>query len=202
MYLFDGNAVVINVRAESGNKYQMYPKILKRAIIFDITLFILFSSMCYSVFREQTQPIFTMSLRPINGIVVFIFICVCINALTSFPMQILSAFAIIEKFEFFHTEHRRLDLIKKISARALIIILTTFLCMGVKTFTDFINISGALGAATVSFILPQLFYMREFKNDLALKHRVGCWLILIFGIVGSSYSIYFSVRKLAKGDLS
>ena len=63
MYIFDGNAVVINIRAEARDKAR-YPRILKSAIVFDLVLFIFFSVICYSVFREETKPIFTMNLDP------------------------------------------------------------------------------------------------------------------------------------------
>ena len=98
MYIFDGNAIVVNIRAEANEKKSYYPKILIKAIIFSLVLFICFATVCYSVYRENTQPIFTMSLVPINSMVVFILICICINALTSYPIQILAAFSIIERF--------------------------------------------------------------------------------------------------------
>jgi amino acid permease len=40
--------------------------------------------------------------------------------------------------------------------------MTTIVCMIVKSFTDFINIAGALGSVTVAFILPQMFYFRVY----------------------------------------
>lgn len=98
MYLFDGTAIIINVSAEAGANKAKYPSILMKAIAFDLTLFICFATICYTVYREETLPIFTMNLVPINSMVIFIFTCVCINALTSYPIQILAAFAIIEKF--------------------------------------------------------------------------------------------------------
>ena len=125
-----------------------------RAITFDLTLFVCFAVICYSVYREETQPIFTMSLVPINSMVIFIFVCVCINALTSYPVQILAAFAIIEKFILSPTDTMGMGVIKRVTLRALIIIMTTLLCMIVRTFTDFINIAGALGSVTVAFVLP------------------------------------------------
>lgn len=95
-----------------------------------------------------------MSLVPINGLVIFIFVCICINALTSYPVQILAAFAIIEKFILDPHDSMNINVVKRVTLRALIIIMTTLLCMVVKTFTDFINIAGALGSVTVAFILP------------------------------------------------
>ena len=86
MYIFDGNAIVVNIRAEAGDKKARYPKILKSAIIFDLLLFIFFSSICYYVYREHSHPIFTMGLLPMDGLVVFILCCICFNALTSYPV--------------------------------------------------------------------------------------------------------------------
>ncbi|CDW75582.1 UNKNOWN [Stylonychia lemnae] len=200
MYLFDGNAVVINIRAEARDKSK-YPQILQKAVIFALLLFITFSTICYSVFREQSKPIFTMNLNPENALVIFIFICVCINALTSYPIQILAAFAIVEKHDFFKSESKVKAFLKKFMNRAFIIIVTTLISMTVPTFTDFLNIAGSIGSATVGFIFPQLLYMKQFPL-ISTRKRFICWLILWFGALGGSYSIYFSVEKLMRGDYS
>lgn len=202
MYLFDGTAIVINVRSEAGRNKEKYPAILMKAITFDLTLFIGFAIICYSVYREDTLPIFTMSLVPINSMVIFIFACICINALTSYPVQILAAFAIIEKFTLSPSDSFGIGIIKRVTLRALIIIMTTLLCMMVRTFTDFINIAGALGSVTVAFILPQIFYFKAFGNQLTTAQKVGCISIAVFGVCGGSYSIYYSIQKLASGDYS
>lgn len=52
MYLFDGTAIVINVQAESGELRAKYPQILMKAVLFDLTLFICFATICYSVYGE------------------------------------------------------------------------------------------------------------------------------------------------------
>lgn len=52
MYLFDGTAIVINVQAESGQLRSKYPRILMKAVLFDLTLFICFATICYSVYGE------------------------------------------------------------------------------------------------------------------------------------------------------
>ena len=206
MYIFDGNAIVVNIRAEANEKKAYYPRILLKAIIFSLCLFTFFATICYCVYREQAQPIFTMSLTPINGLVAFIVVCICINALTSYPIQILAAFTIIERFAFHESlanDHQNgLYTLKKMTLRSIIIVMTTIVCMVVKTFTDFINIAGALGSVTVAFVLPQMFYIKTFGSQMSFERKLACYLIAVFGIVGSSYSIYFSIQKLSKGDLS
>jgi hypothetical protein len=36
----------------------------------------------------------------------------------------------------------------------------------VRTFTDFINIAGAVGSVTVAFVLPELLYLKAFGDKL------------------------------------
>ena len=61
-----------------------------------------------------------------------------------------------------------MNIVKRVTIRSLIIIMTTVLCMMVKTFTDFINIAGALGSVTIAFLLPQIFYLKTFGSSLSI----------------------------------
>jgi len=53
MYIFDGNAIVVNIRAEANEKKSYYPRILVKAIVFSLCLFTLFATICYSVYRDS-----------------------------------------------------------------------------------------------------------------------------------------------------
>ena len=102
MYVFEGNAVVINVASEAES-LKAYGKILTSAILSVMAFFMVFSTFAYIVYRGDTNPIFTLNLVPINGLVSFVLFCVCINALISYPIQILAAFDIGEQLAFFKT---------------------------------------------------------------------------------------------------
>lgn len=52
MYFFDANAIVINVRSETRNK-ELYPTILKLALITCLILFMTFASVTYYTFRDN-----------------------------------------------------------------------------------------------------------------------------------------------------
>jgi len=108
-----------------------------------------------------------MSLVPINTLILFIFTCVCINALTSYPVQILAAFNVIERFEMFKGNGRN-SLLQKIVIRLTVILSTTLVTFTVTTFTDFINIAGAIGSLTVAFILPEIFYLKVFGEKMTM----------------------------------
>jgi amino acid permease len=105
-----------------------------------------------------------------NGMVIFILTCVCINALTSYPVQILAAFNVIERFEIFkdkRNESKFHKTLKKMLIRIIVIATTTLVTFLITTFTDFINIAGALGSLTVAFILPELFYLKVFGHQMS-----------------------------------
>ncbi len=95
MFVFEGNAVVINVRAETINQ-DRYPKLLTSATVTVILMFMIFALIAYSVYGEDCNSIFVLNLQPINGLVTFIYLCVCINCFISYPLQILAAFDIAE----------------------------------------------------------------------------------------------------------
>jgi len=51
MFVFEGNAVIMNVRAEAKNK-DRYPVILNLAIVSTISLFMVFASVCYATYKD------------------------------------------------------------------------------------------------------------------------------------------------------
>jgi amino acid permease len=95
MFVFEGNAVVINVRAETINQHK-FPKILTTAVVSVVALFMVFAMIAYSTYKAESNPIFVLNLQPINGFVTTIYLLVCINCFISYPIQILAAFDIAE----------------------------------------------------------------------------------------------------------
>ena len=85
MFLFEGNAVVINVRAETKNQHR-YPTILTTSFISVISMFMVFGILAYSVYKDQCNSIFVLNLQPVNGFVTFVYTCVCINCFISYPV--------------------------------------------------------------------------------------------------------------------
>ena len=77
--------------------------------------------------------------------------------------------------------------------------LVTGISLLIPNFTDFLNIAGSLGSAMIAFVLPPLLYLIEFKGKLSIVTIVLNWLIIVFGVLGAIYSVYFSVYKIITG---
>lgn len=157
MFVFEGNAVVINVRSEAKEP-EKYGRILISAIIVVLAIFMVFATFAYYVYKDETLPIFTLNLVPINGLVTFVLFCVCINAFVSYPVQILAAFDIGEQHPFFKTGTKGMKKLKSVVFRSLVIFGVTGIALLIPDFTTFCDIAGALGAGVIAFILPPLMY--------------------------------------------
>lgn len=94
MFVFEGNAVVMNVRAEARHQ-KAYPKILIWSIVTTLSLFMAFAMVTYFTYRSETMDIVAKNL-PIDGLGIFIRVCMWVNAMCSYPFQILTAFDIVE----------------------------------------------------------------------------------------------------------
>ena len=190
MFVFEGNACVINVRAETINT-DKYPKILTMAVTTVITLFMIFATIAYVTYKGDCDPIFVLSLKPVNGFVTFIYFCVCINAFISYPVQILAAFDIAEQHHFFREgSHTKL---KKIIMRSLVIMCITGVALIIPDFTTFLDISGSLGAGMIAFVLPPILYNKQFEGTIPAWKKYTNWLICAFGVVGSIFSVTQSI---------
>ena len=83
--------------------------------------------------------------------------------------------------------------VKRIIVRSIIVWLVTGISLLIPNFTDFLNIAGSVGSTMIAFVLPPLLYMHEFKRELGLPLKIANWAIVVFGILGGGYSVYFSI---------
>jgi amino acid permease len=76
--------------------------------------------------------------------------------------------------------------------------MTVITCL-IPNFTDFINISGALGGGMIAFVLPCVFYNIEFKDTITLKRKWFNYFVIVVGVVGSGLSLYTSINSIIEG---
>jgi len=92
--------------------------------------------------------------------------------------------------------------VKKMTVRITVIMLTSIIAYSVTTFTDFINIAGAIGSVAVGFILPEILYIKVFGDQISTKIKIACVSLSVLGVMGGTYSIIYSLQKMISNDLS
>lgn len=122
-----------------------------------------------------------------------------VNAITSYPIQILCLFEIIEDFEFFKKgKHSKFKYNMKIySERLFLIVIVTLCAIVIPKFVDFLNIMGSLGAGALAFILPPIYHIQCFGiKNLPMYSVAFDFFLIAFGFAGSIYSMYNSTLNM------
>jgi hypothetical protein len=85
MFAFEGNGVIMNVRAEAKNK-DKYPTNLVIAMMVLITVYMFNATLCYFTFGNTVGDFVTLNLLPMDGLAIFMVCLFCFNALSSYPL--------------------------------------------------------------------------------------------------------------------
>jgi hypothetical protein len=203
MFAFEGNGVVINLRAEARDKVR-YPTILNLAIFVIIVWYMILATLAYATFKGDAGSYdYVTSNLPLNAFTIPINILFCINALTSYPLQILCAFEIIEDLPFFQksSDSNLIHSIKLYTERIIIILVVTVSAIFIPKFVTFLNISGSVGASALGFILPPLYYIKS-KGGMGNLEKPSLALnifMILFGVFGGIYSLYTSIKDIVNG---
>ena len=82
--------------------------------------------------------------------------------------------------------------------RVLVILVVTLVAILIPRFVDFLNISGSVGAASLGFILPPLYYFKVQGGIRNVKWYLAAFnvFLIAFGTFGGIYSIYTSIYNL------
>lgn len=103
IFVFQRNSVILNLKANSKNQ-RKYPKILFVAVSIIFVWYMLIGLVAYFTFRSQTKDYITSNLEPLDGFAITTNLMFCLNALTSYPIQILCCFELVEKMAFFNNK--------------------------------------------------------------------------------------------------
>ena len=145
----------------------------------------------------------TYNLTPDNAMSVLINLFFTINTFTSYPVQILCCFEILETYKFFNNEEdsQMVKNLKIAAERVFIVICITLLASVIPNFVAFLNFVGGLGCCILGFILPPLYYLQYFTISRLTRHEVVFNIfIIVFGVVGGGYSVYMSLVDLIEGN--
>lgn len=94
--------------------------------------------------------------------------------------------------------------VKLIASRTLMIVLVTLVCAFIPNFLAFLNMMGSVGASTLAFILPPIFYVKVLKEPYKLGWPtiVFNYFLVIFGAFGGIFSFVVAAINLAHSKKS
>lgn len=190
VYSFEGVGMVLPLESEMKDK-DKFGKVLALGMGFISLIYIAFGFLGYLAFGEDTMDIITGNLGA-GLISTIVQLGLCINLFFTFPLMMNPVFEIVER--------RFSGGMYSAWLRWLLVLAVTLVALFVPNFTDFLSLVGSSTCCILGFVLPALFHLLVFKEEMGWKQWsldmaiVGLGVVLAVSGTWSSLSEIFSVK--------
>lgn len=193
-FSFGGNTVFPHVEKSMQNP-KAFTKILRWAILFVTTLYVIMATVGYLAYGDKTvSPIFK-NLQPSNAVTLAL-IMLTIHVLLTIPIN-LTSFALDAENSLGLTSSQLSygqQAIYRIVFRICVSLATYTLAIFLPYFEHFLELLGALSTGTLVFILPPIFYVRLFGwRSCTLKDKC---LVIFMSCTGISVLLIGTFQAL------
>lgn len=179
VYAFEGIGMVFPIESEMKES-RHFGKILALSMGLISLMYGAFGALGYFAFGADTKDIITANLGA-GWISAMVQIGLCINLFISFPLMMNPVYEIVERR--FGGGRYCLWL------RWLLVLIVSLVALFVPNFADFLSLIGSSVCCGLGFVLPALFHLLVFKEELGWKGwtvDVGIVTLgLVLGISGT-----------------
>lgn len=183
VYAFEGVGMVLPLESETKDKGK-FGRVLAISMAFIALMYGAFGVLGYFAFGEDTSDIITSNIG--KGLVsTLVQLGLCINLFFTFPLMMNPVYEIAER--------RLTDGRYCIWIRWALVLGVSLVALLVPNFADFISLVGSSVCCSLGFVLPALFHLLVFKEEMRWKD----WMMdlgmvsmgVIFGASGTWYAL-------------
>ncbi|KAJ4714037.1 Amino acid transporter like [Melia azedarach] len=186
VYAFEGIGMVLPLESEAKDK-DKFGKILGLCMVFISVLYGGFGALGYFAFGDETKDIITTNLGP--GIIsILVQIGLCINLFFTFPLMMNPVYEVAER-RFCHSRYC-------LWLRWVVVLGVTLVALFVPNFADFLSLVGSSVCVILGFVLPSLFHLLVFKDELSWNGMVLDAAVLVFGVVIAISGTWSSLMEI------
>ncbi|XP_022763790.1 amino acid transporter AVT3B-like [Durio zibethinus] len=183
VYAFEGTGMVLPLESEMKDTSK-FGKILALSMGLISLIYGGFGALGYFAFGAETNDIITANLGA--GLVsTLVQLGLCINLFFSFPLMMNPVYEIIER-RFWGGSYC-------LWLRWLLVLIVSLVALFVPNFADFLSLVGSSVCCGLGFVLPALFHLLVFKEELGWKGwtlDVGIVTLgLVLGVSGTWYAL-------------
>ncbi|EOA27197.1 hypothetical protein CARUB_v10023306mg [Capsella rubella] len=186
VYAFEGVGMVLPLESEMKDK-DKFGRVLALSMLFIAVMYGSFGALGYMAFGDDTMDIITANLG--TGLVSsLVQLGLCINLFFTFPLMMNPVFEIVER--------RFWSGMYCVWLRWLLVLAVTLVALLVPNFADFLSLVGSSVCCALGFVLPTLFHLLVFKDDMGWKQRVLDLGILLLGLVLAVSGTWSSLSEI------
>ncbi|CAK7329077.1 unnamed protein product [Dovyalis caffra] len=194
VYAFEGIGMVLPLESEMKER-EKFGRTLGFGMGLISMIYGAFGVLGYFAFGNDTQDIITANLGP--GIIsLLVQLGLCINLFFTFPLMMNPVYEIVER-RFWGGRYC-------LWLRWLLVLLVTLVALMVPNFADFLSLVGSSVCCGLGFVLPALFHLLVFKQEMSWKGWTIDVVIVTLGFVlavsGTWYALVeiFAVKKIVE----
>ncbi|XP_052195012.1 amino acid transporter AVT3B-like [Diospyros lotus] len=173
VYAFEGIGMVLPLEAEMKDKPK-FGKILGLSMLFITLMYASFGVLGYFAFGEETKDIITTNFG--QGMVSsLVQLGLCVNLFFTFPLMMNPVYEVVER-RFCNSRYC-------MWLRWAVVLGVSLLALTVPNFADFLSLVGSSVCIILGFVLPSLFHLIVFKDELGWRGIGLDGGLVILGIV-------------------
>jgi proton-coupled amino acid transporter len=201
VFAFEGINLAIPVHSNM-ERPESYGAMLNVSFLVIGVVYSVFALLAYSFFLDDTQNIIVQNL-PNTWIVIVVKVCITINVLLTFPVQLVPAVLYFERLVFRSEEHvctspRFANFWKRNLLRLLLVAAVVGLAVAVPFFEVVVSLVGGLGNGTAGFVLPAILHLILFRGRAPMWKVALNWVVLVFGAATTVLVTVFSVMRMVE----
>ncbi|KAJ0232420.1 Amino acid transporter [Hirschfeldia incana] len=186
VYAFEGVGMVLPLESEMKDK-EKFGKVLALSMGVIALIFGAFGVLGYMAFGDGTMDIITANLGA--GLVTsLVKLGLCINLFFTFPLMMNPVFEIVER--------RFWSGMYCVWLRWLLVLVVTLVALLVPNFADFLSLVGSSVCCALGFVLPALFYLMVFKDEIGWKQQIFNSGIVLLGVVLAVSGTWSSLSEI------
>lgn len=186
VYAFEGVGMVLPLESETKDKAK-FGKVLGISMALISLIYGAFGVLGYFAFGDETKDIITTNLG--KGLLsTLVQIGLCINLFFTFPLMMNPVYEVVER--------RFCEGRYSIWLRWAGVLVVSLVALLVPNFADFLSLVGSSVCILLGFVLPALFHIIVFKEELRFLGLAGDGVLIVMGICFSVYGTWSSIMEI------
>ncbi|KAG2706228.1 hypothetical protein I3760_05G094600 [Carya illinoinensis] len=191
VYSFEGIGMVLPLESEMKDK-DKFGRVLALTMAFISLMYGAFGALGYFAFGEETKDMITANLGA--GLVsTLVKLGLCVNLFFTLPIMMNPVYEIVER-RFWGGSYC-------LWLRWLLVFLVSLVALLVPNFADFLSLVGSGVCCALAFVLPALFHLLVFKEELGWKGWSFDVGILVLGIVLGVSGTWYALEAILSTEM-
>ncbi|KAF8405561.1 hypothetical protein HHK36_010468 [Tetracentron sinense] len=186
IYSFEGVGMVLPLESETKDK-EKFGKVLGLSMASIALMYGGFGVLGYFAFGEETKDIITTNFG--QGLVSkLVQLGLCVNLFFTFPLMMNPVYEVVER--------RVSDGMYCLWLRWVVVLGVSLVAMLVPNFTDFLSLVGSSVCCALGFVLPALFHLLVFKEEMGWRGIVSDVILVVLGVLLGVSGTWYTLSEI------